>query len=809
MRQPVKSCGAILVSLWRVSTDAVLHASGLPAFFYLSFHATVLQFVFFLALGGGLVLWPLHASHAPQSSSATGFPDWSSASLRQGSPWFWVHFALFVLECVGFHYFLIGRLVCLLQTTRASFLLRSGFFRSVQSRTLMLRHLSQSLRDPEPLVRWLQKISAPPCCSDSNMIERCHLVLDLPKLSRLKKQWVEWTEALLSCYPLHLGHHPPSVSVGGTHRRTLRVATGCCSRFSFGEPELVRHTLGSACWASCWGCRTKPRSPLLVRSSSSWWWWGKCCPCWKRVDAREWTGARVHKLETQIEKELNKENHPSCGVAFVTFSSSVLARRCFQNLSFRGQMMLPTTPNRDPQKPSTVDLDDGFSSVELELSSVDEETVSNGSPYQAATDDWVERFETKQKGGADDIPVGAHKREINLHAEPTTEEPSTDMVASLAPESEDIIWDNLSASVAKREVARVLGGMAQCILVLFWTVPVAFFGSLGNLVSLPIVGPLFAKIMRLPEGQLGLITAYLPALVLLLFNSLLPSLLRRLILAQKPLLWSTVNRRLMDAFFVFTFFSTVVLPSAVIGSVKLVAMSLVLQPLDTLLTLLTQITAPQSSLFIAFLIQEACIGSCTTLLRFGDLVLFLTHKTLTLRPTAPETTLSPHFFRFEFWEAYGSLLLMLTVTLFFSLTMPLTSLFGLLFFACRYVVVRLQLIHVYVPLRAQCEDNLFPAAIRHLFLIQILFQLATAGMFAGNQCALPFILSLLSLTWTFVKYKHTCATLRATLKHDAWIAPQSERDDRMLVEQKQSPHMAAVQSQEDPFLYIHPALRPD
>lgn len=60
-------------------------------------------------------------------------------------------------------------------------------------------------------------------------------------------------------------------------------------------------------------------------------------------------------------------------------------------------------------------------------------------------------------------------------------------------------------------------------------------------------------------------TSYLPAIVLVIFNAILPAILSFFARLQGTLRKSEIDRKTLEMFFIFTFFSTIILPSAAIG----------------------------------------------------------------------------------------------------------------------------------------------------------------------------------------------------------------------------------------------------
>lgn len=91
---------------------------------------------------------------------------------------------------------------------------------------------------------------------------------------------------------------------------------------------------------------------------------------------------------------------------------------------------------------------------------------------------------------------------------------------------EEIIWSALNLSWWQRIVRRfaVQGGIAA--LVIFWSFPAAFVGSISNITYLTGVLPFLHFIDDLPQVILGVISGLLPTAALVLLMSLVPIICR-------------------------------------------------------------------------------------------------------------------------------------------------------------------------------------------------------------------------------------------------------------------------------------------
>ena len=116
---------------------------------------------------------------------------------------------------------------------------------------------------------------------------------------------------------------------------------------------------------------------------------------------------------------------------------------------------------------------------------------------------------------------------------------------------EDVVWDNMQVVWWQRVVRVYLINAAIATLIVFYTIPTAFVGSISNITYLTDSLHWLSWIYNLPQQLLGLITGLLPAIMLSIWLALLPFILR---LACKYQGWPTrsvIELKVQDLYFAF------------------------------------------------------------------------------------------------------------------------------------------------------------------------------------------------------------------------------------------------------------------
>jgi calcium permeable stress-gated cation channel len=91
---------------------------------------------------------------------------------------------------------------------------------------------------------------------------------------------------------------------------------------------------------------------------------------------------------------------------------------------------------------------------------------------------------------------------------------------------EDVVWDNMQLVWWQRLLRVYAINAAIGALIVFYAIPTAFVGSISNITYLTNLLPWLGFIYNLPSQLLGLITGLLPAVMLTIWMSLLPFILR-------------------------------------------------------------------------------------------------------------------------------------------------------------------------------------------------------------------------------------------------------------------------------------------
>jgi hypothetical protein len=347
--------------------------------------------------------------------------------------------------------------------------------------------------------------------------------------------------------------------------------------------------------------------------------------------------------------------------------------------------------------------------------------------------------------------------------------PATYWEVELAPMPMDVVWANLGVPPSKRSVAAVVIAALTVVLVLFWGLPVGFLGSIQNLCSIPGVGSVFKPFLKMPGVIFGLVSTYLPVVVVVVFNILLPVILTKFSLAEGLVSQSAVRCAVLERFFLFTLFSVIILPTLVVGSLGRLAILLNKIADDVLgqvLSLLVSLTTPKTSMYLGYMIQLGIFASALNLLQLAPLIVGRIKRRMAYTPHQLKTVLSPPEFNYAL--SYPLVLLVLAMNVLFCLTLPITCMFGTFFFACKVVADKYFITQI--AQTARPSDGSMPrSCIRIIMRTVVIFQVATIGTFFGKKAIGPGIVAAVFSLLSIVLIKAVNAKLEAVFKSDLYI----------------------------------------
>eukprot|EP00170_Pyropia_yezoensis_P002575 contig_10826_g2579 len=332
----------------------------------------------------------------------------------------------------------------------------------------------------------------------------------------------------------------------------------------------------------------------------------------------------------------------------------------------------------------------------------------------------------------------------------------TSWKTSRAAEPNAVNWPSLAIKAATVDVRKLVSFILLMLLTFFWIVPVTFLQGIANLEALVELDAFswLDFINDLPGPVLGLISGYLPPLILVIFLALIPVFIRLLVGIQRQHSFGTVDALQRNYYFNFLVFSNLIFV-ALSGSVITYARQLIDDP-GSVVNLLASSIPVQATFMINFILILALSREPLSLLQLGRWIVrwivrkFLCKTTRQLR-NADDGGCIYQFFRFYAWGMIVS-----TMALVYSTIAPLIVFAAVLYFFTSYWVKKYTLLYT-IRNPYETGGKMMKGAFTGVMIGLLLKLVVMAGVLGLKKSPVPAALEsiLIILTLSFMYFVYT------------------------------------------------------
>ncbi|KAG0034795.1 hypothetical protein BGZ81_003199 [Podila clonocystis] len=324
----------------------------------------------------------------------------------------------------------------------------------------------------------------------------------------------------------------------------------------------------------------------------------------------------------------------------------------------------------------------------------------------------------------------------------------TPMFAEISPL--DVNWNCMNIKNVERKGRRMASLAAASALVLLWSIPVFFVGSIANLASLVKIFGFLSFLLDLPPAVTGIIQGILPPLFLGILMALLPIILTMMSQFEGHVRYSSVTLAVMSKYFFFLVVNVLLISAltggflATWGEIENGGFS----PIDVI-NILSEKLPKTSTFFCTYAMLQGLTGPVKELLQIAPLVLnYIFTKVLAKSPR-------------QIWNVqgrlgsvnYGTLFppqtLMFCIGILFSTIAPLVLPFVTFYFTMYYFVYRHQFLYVYQQ-PVESGGLAFPLAVKQAYAGIFIFEITVFGIFLLKQSKLPVLPQLIMMLITIV-----------------------------------------------------------
>ncbi|KAL7711161.1 Calcium-dependent channel 7TM region [Lotmaria passim] len=330
-------------------------------------------------------------------------------------------------------------------------------------------------------------------------------------------------------------------------------------------------------------------------------------------------------------------------------------------------------------------------------------------------------------------------------------------------------------------------------LILTWSIPISFLGSLESLSQIPGIGRFLTEFTSLSVTLQSLVNAYLPVVVLALFNVALPYIIRILVRMMGAFNRIECDGGQLYLQYVFMVMTAVIAQAAFQGALTRLADLLFEPNEEAIINFIVACVTPSTGYFYAKIISAACLSTWMDLL---DPIGIL--KALLLRGGAHIQRNYDALFmpcEFEFPRLLSFDLMILSMGLLFHMTAPLLGLLTVVYFFVRYWSQRAKQTDRYRPTLSpahDCTDFGVPAqAIRSVMWLYCFAE--TGGVFLMGLrdqssgvvlCSLSLGVGIALTIYVYIKTRRWTASL-ACARHFADMPHPYHHTHPMSYQQRQ------------------------
>jgi len=297
-----------------------------------------------------------------------------------------------------------------------------------------------------------------------------------------------------------------------------------------------------------------------------------------------------------------------------------------------------------------------------------------------------------------------------------------------APEPRQLLWTNLPKKYYERVVRENVIYVIVFLTIFFYMIPITFVSAFTTLENLKKLLP-FTKPIVNQAAVRTVLEAFLPQIALLVFLALLPKLLLFLSKAEGIPSESHATRAASGKYFYFSVLNVFI--GVTIGSSLFATLKEVEKKPNTLVPLLATSLPKSATFFLTFVALKFFVGYGLELSRLVPLIIYhLKRKYLCKTEEEVKAAWAPGDLGYA--TRFPADMLILTIVLCYSVIAPVIIPFGVAYFGLGWLLLRNQVLKVYVP-SYESYGRMWPHMYTRIMASLVLYQVTMFGYFGVKQ----------------------------------------------------------------------------
>lgn len=345
-----------------------------------------------------------------------------------------------------------------------------------------------------------------------------------------------------------------------------------------------------------------------------------------------------------------------------------------------------------------------------------------------------------------------------------------------APEPRQLLWTNLPKTFYEREVRQYVVYFIVFLTICFYMIPIGLISAFTTLPNLRKLLPFLKPILDITSVR-TVLGAYLPQIALIVFLSLLPKFLLFLSKAEGIPSQSHAERAAAGKYFYFSVLNVFI--GVTIGGTLFDSFKDIQKNPDSLVPKLATSLPGNATFFLTFVALKFFVGYGLELSRIVPLIIFhLKRKYLCKTEGDVKEAWAPSDLGYA--TKIPNDMLILTITLSYSVIAPLILPFGAVYFGLGWLVYRNQILKVYVP-KYESYGKMWPHIHTRIVASLLLFQVTMLGYFGVKKfhytpiiLPLPIITIIFSIVCSKKFYRFFQCTALEVASHELKETPNME-----------------------------------
>lgn len=373
-----------------------------------------------------------------------------------------------------------------------------------------------------------------------------------------------------------------------------------------------------------------------------------------------------------------------------------------------------------------------------------------------------------------------------------------------APEPRAVNWSSLSVPPSQLPVRHAVTALFSVALTLFWAVPVTFIMGLTNLSTLAAIEvngqkpfAFLGGVTEWPVAVVGFIEGLLPAIILSVFLSLVPTFFRLFVNLSRVPSNANVDKLVRDWYFNFVVFSNFLFV-AFAGTLLTDLQRISKEPF-LIVDLLAAAIPKQGAFVMNFILLKALSESPQELMQIVRVVLRWIMLTFFARTSREKSKVETGNTVFVYLRYYSIAQLIALLGMIYSTIQPFINITCLVYFLVNYVVWKYNLcFSMYNPY--QDGGRMYGGALYALWIGLFLHQLTMIGLFGLNRNPAQAILIVIPAVLSVLFLRYCRVSFDRVIEHGSTVETQRlvevEGEDEDLIDNNLAKK------------YVHPGFEP-